>query len=400
MKGTIMFTVLLLIIIYLAFISLGLPDALLGVAWPAMRNELGLPLDAAGLVAIISIGFTVLSSLANGYIIRKLGTGRLTFISCLMTGSALLGISLAPSYYWMLLMVIPLGFGAGSVDAGLNNYVARHFKAHHMNWLHSFWGLGASMGPIIMGSFLINGTWRSGYRTVGLIQLTLAAILMLSLPLWRLHSQSDEAMDAEEASSQPPTPKPLRMPGVLAALATFAFYVTAEMSVSLWGSSYMVQVKQLPMNTAATFIALYYGGITVGRILSGFISFKVSNTNMIRGGILTAMMGILLIQLPLPSILTASGFIMTGAGFAPIFPSMVHETPIRFGKNNSGVIIGFQMAASYLGAAILPPLCGVLLRNVSMALYPGYIMLFTVLVLLTTERLNRIHFQDDRLLSE
>ncbi len=384
-----MFTFLLLAIIYLAFISLGLPDSLLGVAWPAMRAEFGLPLDAAGIIATVTIGMTVLSSLANGYIIRKMGTGKLTLLSCALTGGALLGISFAPSFWWMIPMALPLGFGAGSVDASLNNYVAHHFKAHHMNWLHSFWGVGATAGPIIMGSYLMDATWRDGYRAIAMIQIVLALILLISLPLWKRHESTADAKEANDIMTANPDKNPLRIKGVPFALATFIFYVAAEMSVGLWGSSYLVQVKGIAIGTAATWIAMYFGGITVGRFLSGFLSFKLNNRQMIRSGIIISLIGAVTILLPVPNYLLMAGFVLIGMGFAPIFPAMIHETPRNFGKNNSGVIIGFQMAAAYSGSAILPPLSGILYQNISMGLFPVFIVIFILMILAATETLNK-----------
>jgi fucose permease len=383
-----MLTYLLLAIIYLAFISLGLPDSLLGVSWPSMRMEFGLPLDAAGIISSVTIGVTVISSLANGYIIRKIGTGKLTFLSCLLTGGALFGIALVPSFWWIILMAIPLGFGAGSVDASLNNYVSHHFKAHHMNWLHSFWGVGATAGPIIMGSYLMNSTWRQGYKTIALIQLGLAFILLITLPLWKRHEASDGAKEAVEQMNIPPDAKPLLIKGVPFALATFLFYVAAEMSVGLWGSSYLVQIKGIDVAIAARWIALYFAGITIGRFISGFISFKLNNSQMIRLGVIISLFGAILMLLPLPNPILMASFVIIGLGFAPIFPSMIHETPKNFGKNNASVIIGFQMAAAYTGSAILPPLTGILYRNISMTLFPIFIVIFILLILMSTEYLN------------
>lgn len=385
-----MFTLLLLIIIYLAFISLGLPDSLLGVSWPAMRLEFGLPLDAAGIIAMVTIGMTIVSSLANGYIIRKVGTGKLTLFSCILTGGALLGISMAPSFWLILPLALALGFGAGSVDAGLNNYVAHHFKAHHMNWLHSFWGVGATVGPLIMGNYLLHATWRDGYRTIAFIQLILAAILFLSLPLWKRHARSEQGQKANDVMSLAPDAHPLRIKGVPYALSTFLFYVAAEMSMGLWGSSYLVQVKGISVSAAARWIAMYFAGIMIGRFLSGFISFKFTNHQMIRGGVLIALGGVVLLVLPLPAYALMFGFVIIGIGFAPIFPGMIHETPVHFGKNNSSVIIGFEMAAAYTGSAILPPLTGVLYRNVSLKLFPYVILILVILILFTTEFLRRM----------
>ena len=385
-----MLTVFLLIIIYLAFISLGLPDSLLRVSWPAMRMEFGLPLDPAGIISSVTIGITVVSSLANGYIIRRIGTGKLTFLSCLMTCGALLGIAFVPSFWWLILLALPLGFGAGSVDAGLNNYVAHHFKAHHMNWLHSFWGVGATVGPVIMGSYLMNATWRDGYKTIAMIQLGLALILLVTLPLWKKHAQSDEALEVAETMAAKPDTKPLRIKGVPFALTVFIFYVAAEMSVGLWGSSYLVQVKNIDVGVAARWIAMYFGGITTGRFIAGFVSFRLSNRQMIRYGTLISLTGAVAILLPLPDPMLMAAFVIIGMGFAPIFPSMIHETPENFGKNNAGVIIGFQMAAAYSGSAVLPPLSGILYRNVSMGLFPVFIVVFVGVILIATEYLNRV----------
>ena len=305
-----------------------------------------------------------------------------------MSGGALLGISFAPSYLWIILLSIPLGFGGGSVDASLNNYVATHFKSHHMNWLHSFWGVGATLGPIIMGSFLLNNSWHKGYRTIALIQLCLAAVLFLSLPLWKKHKDHTIAENGEEDLNLQPDKHLLTKKGVVFALATFIFYVAVEMSVGLWGSSYLVQIKHISIDTAAKWIALYYGGITLGRFISGFVSFKLSNTQMIRYGALISLVGAILLLLPLADTLLMLSFVLLGMGFAPIFPSMIHETPSRFGRNNSAVIIGYQMAAAYTGSAIIPPLLGVAGRNISMNIFPPFVVITILLILISSEVLT------------
>lgn len=379
---------LLLIVIYLAFISLGLPDSLLGVAWPAIQQDWNLPLDAAGLISVVSIGFTVLSSLLNGHIVKKIGTGKLTFISGLMTGCALLGISFAPSFIWIIFLAIPLGFGGGSVDASLNNYVASHFKSHHMNWLHSFWGVGATIGPIIMGSYLLDKSWQQGYRTIAYIQILLAGILLLSLPLWAKHKDNTIAANNGVEEILEPDKHILQKKGIIFALGTFVFYVAVEMSVGLWGSSYLVQIKNISVDTAAKWIALYYGGITFGRFISGFISFKLNNIQMIRYGTLISLIGGIILILPVPNFLLMTSFVLIGMGFAPIFPGMIHETPTRFGKNNSAVIIGYQMAAAYSGSAIIPPLLGVLGRRISMNVFPLFVLLTILMVLIFSEILT------------
>lgn len=386
-----MITTVLLIIIYLAFISLGLPDSLLGVAWPVMQQEWQAPLDAAGLVAIFITGTTIISSFLSGHIIRRFGTGKVTLISCIMTGSALLGISYAPSYIWLLLFAIPLGFGAGSVDTALNNYVALHFKAHHMNWLHSFWGVGATMGPFIMGKILLHtSSWRLGYRTIASIQLVLASILLISLPLWFKHAAltKDAAVDYHDAHTSSNRKGVMKIPGVIYALLTFAFYCAAELSVGLWGSSYLVQVKSLTVDTAATWVALYYGGITIGRIICGFISFRLTNTQMIRSGIYITFVGTLLLLLPLPNVVLMGAFILIGLGLSPIFPAMIHATPPRFGKAQSQTVIGYQMAFGYMGSAFLPPLLGFVIKHTSMFIFPVFLVMCSVIMLVSSEKIN------------
>lgn len=391
-----MITILLLALIYLAFISLGLPDSLLGVAWPVMRVGWELPLDFAGLIAIPISGSTILSSLISGYTIRKLGTGKVVYISCLLTGGALLGFSLAPSYIWLLFLGIPLGLGAGSVDAALNNYVALHFKAHHMNWLHAFWGIGATVGPLIMSASLTtSSSWRGGYRTVAIIQLSLAVLFILFFPLWAKHKTQpsyNKAVEVEQHESA----KKIRMlqvfkiKGVMAAIATFMFYVTAEMAVGLWGSTFLVEVKEVAAENAASWIALYYGGITLGRILAGFVSFKLNNIQMIRLGVGISLTGVILLLLPLPEIMILPSLLLIGLGFAPIFPAMIHETPNRFGSSVSQTVIGYQMGFGYMGSTIMTPLIGVLLRNIAVWIFPILILLCVLVVLLTTERLNHL----------
>jgi len=386
-----MVTIFLLVLIYLAFISLGLPDALFGVAWPAIRMEWDLPLDAAGLILIPSVLSTVTSSFLSGIIIKKLGTGKVTMISCALTGFALLGFSLSPSFIWILILSVPLGFGAGSVDTALNNYVALHFKAHHMNWLHSFWGVGATVGPLIIaGSLSNNSEWRPGYSAVAAIQIFLAVVLLLTLPLWKKHkSQPGYNCEVEVAHKSQEKISVFNVKGIIYGILTFFFYTTAEICVGLWGSSFLIQAKNIPMDIAATWISLYYGGITAGRFLSGFISFKLSNTQMIRLGISISLAGILLMMLPLPDYMTLIALLMIGFGFSPIFPSMIHETPKNFGAKNSQAAIGFQLGFGYIGIAFMPPLVGMLLRNTTMNLFPYTILFSMAVVFLCTEKLLR-----------
>ncbi len=383
-----MITILLLAIIYMAFISLGLPDALLGVAWPAMQSDWNLPLDAVGLAAILITGSTILSSLLSGTIIRKFGTGKVTLLSCLTTGLALLAISQIPSFGWLLLLAIPLGLGAGSVDAGLNHYVALHFQAHHMNWLHSFWGVGATLGPLFLANSLYQtGSWRGGYAKIAILQLVLAIILFISLPLWSKH-ESAQIRPALNSKKTITAKEVLSAPGLSFALLTFLLYCAVEVSVGLWGSSYLTQVRGFSLHQAATWVSAYYGGITIGRFLSGFISFRLSNPQMIRSGIILALSGAILLALPIPSIFLAGAMVLIGLGLSPIFPSMLHETPKRFGVPYSQSIIGYQMAAGYMGSAILPPALGVLVISTGLVILPYFLTICLVAIFLLTEALQ------------
>lgn len=330
-----------LIIIYLAFISLGLPDSLLGVAWPVMQLEYGAPLETAGLLFMTVAGGTIISSLASGTVIKRFGTGKVTFVSVFMTAGALLGFTFSPSLVWLFISAIPLGLGAGAVDAGLNNYVATHYKAHHMSWLHCFWGVGATLGPIIMAQFISGqNAWREGYFTIAGIQFALVIILFFTLPLWNKVAQKSHAtftempednngMDDEEAKNV----KPIQIKGVKLALISFLIYSSVEATMGLWGSSFLVNKKEIPVAVAAQWVSLYYGGITIGRFITGFITLKLGNRTLIRVGQITALAGAAFLLLPLPSGFILAGFIMVGLGLAPIFPGMLHETPTRFGKS-------------------------------------------------------------------
>ncbi|GAU79960.1 sugar MFS transporter [Fusibacter sp. 3D3] len=389
-----MITFVLLIIIYLAFISLGLPDALLGVSWPLIRSEWALDLDAVGMVSIVVTFGTITSSLLSGKLIKHFGEGRITFFSGVLTGGALLGFAYAPSYFWLIALALPLGFGAGSVDTALNHYVSLHFKAHHMNWLHSFWGIGATAGPIIMSNILLNThSWRTGYSTIAVIQLFLAVIIFLSLPLWKKQASINSKLQEDHISDEPSELsgfKIIRVKGVPYALLVFVFYCAAEYAVGLWGSSYLVQVRAMTFEAAARWIALYYGGITVGRIIAGFISFKLNNKQLILLGICIAMTGSALLFLNFNSFTVMISFALIGLGFAPIFPAMIHETPQRFGKNLAQSIIGFQMASAYTGIAILPPLLGIIIDKTHMIVFPIFVILCVGILFYLTTTLNRI----------
>ncbi|MGG3507757.1 MFS transporter [Paenibacillus lautus] len=395
-----------LLIIYLAFISLGLPDSLLGVAWPAMQPEIGAAFESAGLLSMVVTGGTIVSSLISGSVIERFGTGMVTLISCLLTASALLGFAYAPSLFWLILLAIPLGLGAGAVDTGLNHYVANHYKAHHMSWLHCFWGVGATLGPIIMSySMGANGTWRDGYFTVSMLQFVLVFILLLTLPLWRIvasqHRQPEgmigeqtgnESTNSDEAIVQKHG-KPLQIRGVKITLLAFLFYCGVEATVGLWGASFLVGTRDLSPETAAVWVSMYYGGITFGRFITGFVTLRLNNRTLIRAGQVTAITGAVLLLLPLHSYLSLIGLIVIGLGLAPIFPCLLHETPARFGKAQSSRIMGYQMAVAYTGTTILPPLFGIVAAQISIGLFPVVILLFALIMLLSSEKVNRILYQ-------
>ncbi|MDH6428273.1 MFS transporter [Paenibacillus odorifer] len=387
-----------LIIIYLAFISLGLPDSLLGSAWPVMRIDLNASLGTAGILSMVIAVGTIVSSLMSGVILKRFGTGKVTLISCIMTAVALLGFAGSPSLVWLIIAAIPLGLGAGSVDAGLNSYVATHYKAHHMSWLHCFWGVGATLGPIIMGSFISEeGLWRQGYLTVAYIQLSLVIILFVTLPLWdrvagsnnHPNAESDPEFNHPELEHAAENTKPWKLRGVKLAMLTFLFYSAIETSMGLWGSSFLVNIKDIPASTAATWVSFFYLGITFGRMVTGFITFKMSNKQLIRYGQLIALIGTVLLVLPLPTIVSLVGFMIIGLGLAPIFPCMLHETPVRFGKKHAQSIMGFQMATAYTGTTLMPPFIGLLASKFTLGIFPAMIVFFAIVMLLCTEKLNQ-----------
>lgn len=385
-----MLTTILLLIIYMAFISLGLPDSILGVTIPALQSDWNIPLASGGVLSMCIVGGTIISSFFSELIIKKIGTGKIVFLSCLTTGFALLGFSLSPSYFWLILFAVPLGLGGGTVDVALNNYVALHFKAHHMNWLHSFWGVGATLGPVIMSWNLVNRNWQSGYRTISFIQLSLAVILFISIPVWKRHKGlKSSPMEADNLSTSTRT-NLFNVPGLKHALVTMLLYCSLELGTGLWGSSFLVGFKGFTIESAARFTAIYYAGITIGRFLSGFISFKLNNRDLIRYGALTSLTGVILLLLPLPKFVVGCGLILIGIGLAPIFPSMIHETPERFGKDLSQRIIGFQMGFAYIGSAAVPPLLGVLYQKINIRFFPVTLLLILTLLILSTEILNRV----------
>ena len=377
---------LLLALIYVSFISLGLPDSLLGSAWPQMQESLGVSLSLGGVISFLIPASTILSSLMSHRVIQRFGTGGVTMCSVAMTAIALFGFSLSNSFFALCLWAIPYGLGAGSVDAALNSFVALHCKAKHMSWLHCFWGIGATGGPYIMGLCLSRGMgWQAGYRTISFLQMALTLILLLSLPLWK----KQELPLSGGETVRPQTPqwgKLLKRPGVKAALTAFFFYSALELTTGLWGSSYMVAVRGISAETAAKWISLFYLGITAGRFFSGFLTLRFSDDAMVRLGEGTAIVGILLMLLPLHNLFLCLGLILTGLGCAPIYPSLLHATPQRFGKSLSQSLMGTQMAISYLGSTTMPPVSGFLSEKISMGLYPVLLLVFALCMTILTEK--------------
>jgi len=380
-------TTLLLIIIYIAFISLGLPDSILGATWPTIRADLSLPMAGAGLISMIISGGTIVSSILSGKLINKFGTGKLTLISVFMTAMALLGFSFSNNYLWLCIMAIPLGLGAGAVDSALNNFVALHFSARHMNWLHCFWGVGATAGPVIMSTAISQkGSWQNGYLSIAIIQICLVIILLVSLPLWK----SFHANVQEDAIVEDKNQHVFQLPGIRTALLGFFCYCALESTAGLWGASYLVQTKGVAAAVAAGWISMYYLGIAIGRFINGFITAKWSNPTLIRGGQIIIGIGAILLMIFNQTYVNLLGLILIGLGCAPIFPSMLHETPVRFGKNNSSKLMGMQMAVAYIGATLVPPALGLLSAMVGIQFYPVFILVLLVVMVISSEKINKI----------
>ena len=381
---------LLLAIIYIAFISLGLPDSLLGSAWPIMQGQLGVPLSYAGIITMIIAGGTIVSSLCADRVIRKLGTGLVTAISVALTAAGLMGFSFSTEFWMLCLLAIPYGLGAGAIDAALNNYVALHYSSRHMSWLHAFWGVGVTISPYIMSFCLTrNLGWEMGYRSVSFIQIGLTAVLFAALPLWK-RVNTGSKQEEEVTPTVLSVPQALKLKGAPNVLFAFFCYCALESTAGLWASSYLVGFRGVDPETAASFAALYYLGITGGRILNGFIADKFGDRNMIRTGILVLATGVILVALPLPTTLPCLiGLVIIGLGCAPIYPCVIHSTPINFGKENSQSLVGIQMASAYTGSTLMPPLFGLIAQYISIGLYPLYLGIFTLVMLVMTESLNR-----------
>ena len=379
---------LLLVIIYLSFISLGLPDALLGAAWPIMSQDFAVPVSYAGGIALIIAVGTVISSLLSDRLTRWLGSGKVTAISVAMTAAAIFGFSVSREYWHLCLWAIPYGLGAGSVDASLNNYVALHYASSHMSWLHCMWGLGASIGPYIMGMALTGGMdWNQGYGIISVIQILLSAVIFMSLPLWK---KREDLPGESGKRTKPLTMKQiLSIPGAKEVLVAFFCYCGLEQTCILWGSSYFVLQIGLDEETAASYAALFMAGLTFGRFLNGFLTYKINDTNLIRLGQGIIGLGILALFLPLGQPAAMVGLTLMGLGCAPIYPCIIHSTPERFGENHSQALIGVQMASAYIGICCMPPLFGILANGIGVWLLPWYTGAILILMAAMCEQLNK-----------
>lgn len=367
----------LLMMIYLSFISLGLPDSMLGSAWPAMNVSLNAPLWGAGLVQMLISFCTIISSLNSAKLIRRFGTGKLTAISVATTALALLGFSLAKNYAFLLLMAVPLGLGAGAVDAGLNNYVALHCEAKHMSWLHCFWGIGTIIGPMILSAVLrVGGSWATGYRAVGLIQCAVSALLFATLGMWKHGNIQQEEHGAKALSVW----EVLSLPGAKAGMVTFLCYCAVESTLGLWGATYISQVRGVDEATAASFGAMFYIGITVGRAISGFMAMKLLPKQMVRVGQALLALGCIFMMIPAGSTLSGIGLVVCGLGCAPIYPNIIQDTPVNYGTENSQAAIGVQMAFAYVGSTFLPSIFGALAGAGGYGLLPYFAISICVLM--------------------
>lgn len=379
---------LLLVVIYISFISLGLPDSLLGSAWPIMYSELNVPISYAGIISMIIAVGTIISSLQSDRLTKKLGTGKVTAISVAMTATALFGFSISKSFMALCIWAIPYGLGAGSVDASLNNYVALNYESRHMSWLHCMWGVGATLGPYIMGYVLTKDmSWSSGYHIIGILQIALTLVLILSLPLWKKRSINDSGEDINEKVLS--IKEIIKIPGAKEVMLCFFCYCALEQTASLWASSYLTIYKGISADTAASLASMFFIGITIGRFFSGFITMKLNDTQMIRIGSFLIGVGIIIMLLPFGTNASIVGLIMIGLGCAPIYPCIIHSTPEHFGEDKSQAIIGVQMASAYVGTCIMPPIFGLIANYISVGFFPIFLLAILIVMAIMHELLKK-----------
>ncbi len=377
----------LLVIIYLGFVSLGLPDGTLGVAWPAIYPSLGLAVGLAGSITLVITLLSGASGFASGHIIGRFGTGPVVLASCVLTGSALLAIGRADNFAWLIVAAIPLGLGAGAVDAGLNSYVAHHYSGRHMNWLHACWGVGATVGPLVMAHAIANGSgWRSGYLRLGATQLTLAVLFLITLRLW--NAVPTRPTEHATTKVKPPTLDARSFAAWLSP-AIFSLYAALELTVGLWAGTILVANRGLAVEVAATITAAYYAAITVGRIAVGFVVERWGNRRLVALGTALALAGALLFASTSSPAATVVALGLIGLGFAPVYPCLMHEVPRRFAPAAATVVIGRQSGAAYLGAALLPAATGALAQH-SLAAVPWVLVAGLVVLIASIRRLDRM----------
>lgn len=381
----------LLPIIYLAFIALGLPDSAIGSAWPTMAPALGAGLSWVGAVSMIISAGTIVSSLMSVRVVDRFGTGRVTAASVLLTAAALMGFSLSGEFWQLCLWTIPYGLGAGAVDAALNAYVAVHYKSQHMSWLHCMWGVGASGGPVIMSMCLGTGTWNDGFRVLGIAQLVIVAVLTLSLPLWKDRKLPHAAgADAERREARRTRRELLGVRGVVPVLICFFCYCSVEGTCGNWAATYCSLAAGISASTAASWASLFYIGITVGRGVSGFLTIRLKDEQMIRLGQVLIAAGVLVMLVPGLRHLLPVALVLIGSGCAPIYPSIIHATPKRFGEDVALELTGMQMAIAYIGYLVASPAFGVLAQVISVELYPVYLWAFLLAMTIAAEWTNRV----------
>lgn len=385
---------LLIIMIYMAFISLGLPDSLLGSAWPVMYQTLNVPISYMGIVTMTISGGTIVSSLFSDFLTKKFSTPVVTVTSVFLTGIALFGFSHATEFWMLIVFSIPYGLGAGAIDAALNNYVALHYTSKHMSWLHCFWGVGTIISPFVMSYSLANALWSDGYRIISVLQLCIGCLLLITLPVWKVNKTSAESADTKKDNADRQSisiASALKIKGVPFLLLGFLAYCSAESTAMGWVATYLVKVIGMTEERAAGFASFVFIGITLGRFMGGFLMERLGDRKMIILGAFTTILGIILLGIPFSDErFSLAGFFIIGLGFAPIYPCIIHSTPHNFGAENSGAIIGIQMASAYMGSTFLPPLFGLLGKAFGFHLLPCYLLFFIVLTVVMTEKTFRL----------
>lgn len=385
---------LLLGIIYLSFISLGLPDGLLSAAWPSMYGPLGVQFSSAGILSMIICIGTVLSSLLSDRITRRLGSAKVTAISVATTAAAMLGFAYSRNFFLLCLWSIPYGLGAGSVDAALNNYVALHYSSRHMSWLHCMWGVGAAAGPYIVGAILAGGrSYRTGYLWIGILQILLCTILILSLPMWK----TGDSANSDKAPKSRTLAQTLSIPGAREIMAAFFCYCALEQTAALWSGTYLVLLAGYPAEDAASLASLFFAGMTVGRAISGFITVKLDDNKMIRLGFGIILIGICVLMLPIGKLSALLGLLTIGLGCAPIYPCVIHSTPNHFGAENSQALIGIQMASAYVGIALMPPLFGLIAQHISIHLLAPYLLMLLIIMVVAYKKMVLKTYQSQKI---